>query len=245
MKLLLLAGTAEARVLAGRLAGDPRFEAVASLAGATRHPEALPVPTRVGGFGGREAQNKWMQNNGICVVIDATHPFATHISQRTQAICAAAGLPYLRLQRPGWQARPGDRWTRVPDLSAAAKALAPGATAFLATGRSSLGAFATRPDVTLHLRVVDPPEAPFAHPKGGYVVGKPAAIQSEEERLFKALGIDVVVTKNAGGAAVAKLDAARALALPVIMVDRPALSVPPRAQVESVEAALDWLERQL
>lgn len=245
MKLLLLAGTAEARALAGRLAPDPRFEAVASLAGATRRPAALPIPTRIGGFGGQEAQEKWMQKNGISVVVDATHPFATHISQRTQAICAASGLPYLRLQRPGWQARPGDLWSRVPSLSAAAEALAPGATAFLATGRSSLGAFAARPDVTLHLRVVDPPEAPFAHPKGGYEVGKPPADPSEEERLFKALGVDVVVTKDAGGAAVAKLDAARALALPVLMVDRPALAAPPGALVDSVDAAFDWLERHL
>jgi precorrin-6A/cobalt-precorrin-6A reductase len=59
--------------------------------------------------------------------------------------------------------------------------------------------------------------------------------------LMQAHGVQVVVAKNAGGTgARAKLEAARALGLPVVMVARP--PVPPRDTVESAEAAMRWLQ---
>lgn len=241
MKLLLLAGTSEARALAVRLAGDARFDVVASLAGATRDPRPLPVDTRMGGFGGGENQKKWMLDNGIGAVIDATHPFAARISSRTQALSADLGLPCLQVLRPGWTETSGDRWIRVPDAPAAARAIPPGATAFLATGRQTLDAFTGRDDATLYLRQIDPPAAPFPLAKGGYVVGTPPFSVDEEERLFRELSVDVLVVKDAGGRAGSKLDAARRLGLPVVMIDRP--PQPPGDKADSVEAALLWLER--
>lgn len=241
MTLLLLAGTAEARDLAQRLAALPGVAAVASLAGATRHPARLPLETRIGGFGGAQGQRKWMQGNGIETVIDATHPFAAQISARTQALCAGLGVPYLRLQRPGWQAQPGDRWTRVPSLAAAAAAVPPGATVFLATGRQSLPAFAGRDDATVYLRQIDRPDAPFPRTRGDFIIGTPPFRAEEERHLFKRLGVDLLVAKDAGGPAGAKLVAARALALPVILIDRP--PPPPGDVVTSVDAALAWLAR--
>ena len=98
MKVLLLAGTAEARELAARLA-DAGIPALASLAGATRRPEPLPLPTRVGGFGGAEGFRAVLRDEGITAVIDATHPFAARITARTARICAEDGLPCLHLIR--------------------------------------------------------------------------------------------------------------------------------------------------
>lgn len=243
MKLLLLAGTTEARRLAARLARDSRFDAIASLAGATREPKPLPLPMRTGGFGGGKAQENWINDNAIDAIIDATHPFASRISHRTQAIAARAGVPYLQLLRPGFiEPRPGS-WIRVADLDAAAAALAPGVTAFLATGRQSLAAFAHRSDVTLYLRQIDPPDGPFPLPRGGYVLGTPPFSTDDEVRLFRNLGVDALVVKDAGGPAVAKLAAAWELGLKVIMVDRPAQ--PPGEKAASVDDALAWLERHL
>ncbi len=52
----------------------------------------------------------------------------------------------------------------------------------------------------------------------------------------------IVVSKNSGGEATkAKLEAARALGLPVIMVRRPELPEAPES-VASVEEALAWLD---
>lgn len=243
MKLLLLAGTAEARALAERLAGDRRVEVIASLAGATRDPRHLPVRLRVGGFGGEDAQKEWMKINQIDVVIDATHPFAAAISARTQVICAALGLPCLQLLRPGWQPVAGDDWRYVDSAKSAARAIPSGAVAFLATGRQSLPAFLSRRDAVLYLRQIDPPGEAFPLPTGGYVIAAPPFSEAGEIRLFRRLGVDLLVVKDAGGRAGAKLDAARTLGLPVVMIRRPA--PPPGEKVTSVNAALDWLERQL
>jgi precorrin-6x reductase len=61
-----------------------------------------------------------------------------------------------------------------------------------------------------------------------------------DEALLRAHAIDLVVCKNAGGTgAQAKLVAARALALPVLMIDRPAL--PDRHQVADIAAVLHWI----
>lgn len=58
--------------------------------------------------------------------------------------------------------------------------------------------------------------------------------------LLRAHGITHVVAKNAGGAGTeAKLIAARALGLGVIVIDRPAL--PPRAVCADVAGVTEWL----
>jgi precorrin-6A/cobalt-precorrin-6A reductase len=61
MRLLLLAGTSDARRLAERLAAAG-IPALASLAGAVREPLRLAVPTRVGGSAARtgsSARSTW------------------------------------------------------------------------------------------------------------------------------------------------------------------------------------------
>lgn len=243
MKLLLLAGTSEARTLAEQLAEDPRVIVLASLAGTTRDPSPLPVETRKGGFGGERQQSEFLKNNDIEVIIDATHPFAARISARSQAICARLDLPYLQILRPGWSPVEGDCWQFVDTIEDAARAVPAGATAFLGTGRQSLGAFVEHDDATLYLRQIDPPSTPFPHTKGGYVIGKPPFAVDEEIRLFKDLGVDLLVVKDSGGRAGSKLEAARELGLPVIMVRRP--PQPPGEKVDSVDEALAWLERLL
>lgn len=243
MKLLLLAGTAEARALAERLADDARVEVIASLAGETRVPVDLPVTTRIGGFGGTSEQEKFLQNNRIGVVVDATHPFAAQISRRTQAICARLNLPYLQVLRPGWTPGPGDRWTFVSAEEDVAAVLPASATVFLATGRKTLERFKGLTGHRVYCRRIDPPEEPFPLPEGGYVVGRPPFSVGDEVTLFQQLGVDVLVVKDAGGGSDAKLIAARELGLPVVIIGRP--PQPPGEKATSVEEALDWLEALL
>ena len=243
MRLLLLAGTAEARALAERLAGDARFDVIASLAGETRRRESFAVPVRVGGFGGEGPQEEFMKNERIDVVVDATHPFASRISQRTQAICARLGLPFLHLLRPGWTPGPGDRWRFVDREEDVAAALPAGAVVFLATGPKRLDRFTGLAAHRVFCRRIDPAEVPFPLPLGGWVLGRPPFSVADEIALFGRLGIGALVVKDAGGGTDAKLLAARDLGLPVVLVSRP--KPPPGERVETVEAALDWLERRL
>ena len=238
--LLLLAGTTEARQLARALAeqGPP---AIATLAGATRAPETLPLPTRRGGFRGEAGFRAFLEEHAITAILDATHPFATRITARTARTAAELGLPYLLLLRPPWRPGPGDNWITVEREDEAAAHIAPGATVFLATGRQSLPGFANLATDGRRLicRRIDAPRNPFPYPNGEYLLGRGPFSVAEERALFERLGVDALVVKNAGGTGSApKLEAARELGLPVVMLARP--QPPEVARVETVAEALKW-----
>jgi precorrin-6A/cobalt-precorrin-6A reductase len=236
--ILLLAGTSEARRLAKALA-DARIPASASLAGATKEPAPLPLPTRIGGFGGDAGFAAYLDAHPIAAVIDATHPFAAHITARTHAICTARNLPHLRLERPSWTPGSGDRWTYVADEAEAAALIPETATVFLATGRQSLPAWASLRARATYLRVIDPPAEPLPLP-GAYVAARPPFTRAAEAALFERLAITHLVVKDAGGPdSRLKLDAARDLGIEVLILRRPG---PPEGLhvVETVDEALAW-----
>ncbi|MCA8878731.1 MAG: cobalt-precorrin-6A reductase [Rhodobacteraceae bacterium] len=244
MRLLLLAGTSDARAVAEGLATRAGLSAIASLAGATRAPGDLPIPSRTGGFGGDDAFADWLRAHGIGAVIDATHPFAHRISSRTARICAALDLPHLHLLRPPWRPGPGDIWHEVADEAAAASLIPPGSTVFLATGRQTLDRFAGLRDCRVICRQIDPPDGPFPFPGGEFLVGRPPFSENDEAALFRRLAVDWLVVKNAGGmASRTKLDAARRLGLPVAVIARP--SQPECLTVPDATSALLWVDKLL
>jgi precorrin-6A/cobalt-precorrin-6A reductase len=240
MRVLLLAGSGEARTIAGVLHRQG-VEVIASLAGAVRAPLPLGVPTRIGGFGGAAGFEAYLAAEGIGAVIDATHPFAARITARTHAICAAHGLPYLRVERPGWVEGPCDRWIRIADPAAAAAHVPPESVVFLATGRQTLDAYAElAKGRMLYCRQIDPVERPFPFPQGGFVIGRPPFALADEIALFRRLGVTWLIAKDAGGDENrSKLDAARELGIGVLMIRRPAPDVGPK--VETVAEAVDWV----
>jgi precorrin-6A/cobalt-precorrin-6A reductase len=235
-RVLLLAGTAEARALAEVLRDLPGVEAVASFAGATRQPRPLALPARTGGFGGAAGLEAWLRAEGIAAVIDATHPFAARMQANAVAACAAADVPRLRVLRPAWPVRPG--WTVVPDLAAAAAALPRGARVLLTTGRN-VAPFAARTDCRFWVRTIEPVPLP-AHMEP--IRGAPPCDRAEELRLMRRLAPGHLVAKNSGGGP-AKLDVAGALGIAVVMVARP--GPPPGPVVADPLAAVEWLRAAL
>ena len=244
-RILILGGTAEASGLARALFGDARVAAITSLAGRTRAPAEVPGEVRVGGFGGPEALAEYLRRESIGLVVDATHPFAARISRNAAQACAAAGVPRLLLARPAWTARAGDTWVPAANTEAAAAALPGlGRRAFLAIGRQELAAFATLTGHWFLVRLVETPEAPPPLAAYHLVFGRGPFAVASERALLREHGIEVVVSKNSGGAgAAAKIAAARALKLPVVMIERP--PAPKSETAESVEAALAWIEARL
>ncbi len=245
IKILILGGTAEAAGLARALAEVAGVAAITSLAGRTRSPAAVPGEVRVGGFGGPVALVDYLGREGIALVVDATHPFAARISRNAAQACDAAGLPRLLLARPPWTAEPGDNWILAADAKAAAAALPGlGRRAFLAIGRQELAAFAELTELRFLVRLVEEPDEPPPLAAYRLVLGRgPFAIDREIELLRKHR-IEVVVSKNSGGAgAAAKIAAARELKLPVVMIERP--PAPASETADSVEAAFAWIEAQL
>jgi precorrin-6A/cobalt-precorrin-6A reductase len=199
----------------------------------------LPLPTRVGGFGGEEGFRAYLDEAGITAILDATHPFATRISGRAARVAQDLGLPYVRFDRPEWRPGPDDLWIVIASEEEAAEHLAPDATVFLATGRQTLERFANLGDRRVYCRQIDPPDREFPLKNGGYVIGRPPFSEEDEIKLFRELEVDALVVKNAGGTrSRSKLDAARALGLPVLMIARP--DVPAAPTVRDVAAALDW-----
>jgi precorrin-6A/cobalt-precorrin-6A reductase len=240
-RLLILGGTAEAVALARASAARPGLEVISSLAGRTRAPGLPPGEVRIGGFGGAGGLARFLAERAIDRMIDATHPFAVQIGAHAEQACRETGVPRLRLLRPPWTREPGDHWIEVADLAEAAGRLPDlGRRAFLTVGHQDLAAFSGL-DLWFLVRTIERPGAlPLRH--GHWLAGRGPFAVENELALLRAYAIDVLVTKASGGAATyAKLVAARLLGVPVVMVRRP--PPPPGPVVDSVAAALAWLDR--
>ncbi len=240
MRILLLAGSGEARAIASGIAAMEGVHGIASLAGVTGKPAELVLPTRVGGFGGDKGFRSYLKDTTIDAVLDATHPFAARISMRTAGICAGMGMPHSILWRRAWRPGPRDRWHLLDRADEVAAVVPEDATVFLATGTRELGGFANLRGRRVFCRGVDLPSTPFPFEEGEYVTGRPPFSVEEEVRLFVRLGIDWLVVRNSGGAAGrSKLDAARALGVEVALLRRP--PIPPATVHTTVGEALAWV----
>ncbi|MES5484185.1 cobalt-precorrin-6A reductase [Bradyrhizobium sp. INPA03-11B] len=240
IRALILGGTADANLLAAAIA-RAGIDAVYSYGGRTAAPAEQPLPTRIGGFGGISGLADYLRGEGITHVIDATHPFAAEMSRNAIAACAQTTTPLLALERAPWDKTSGDHWIEVADVVAAAAALPDGrANVFLAIGRQHIAPFVARPQHAYTLRFVDPPGETLPLPDADVIVSRgPFTLEAELE-MMRARRIAWIVARNSGGTgARAKIDAARALGLPVIMITRPLL--PERPRVESVGDVMEWL----
>jgi precorrin-6A/cobalt-precorrin-6A reductase len=239
--LLLLAGSGEARDIADRLAGDGQIKVTASLLLPPRSFGPLAIPTRLGPFGGRAGQVRYLREQGITAVLDATHPFAACISAQTVQACTEVGLPYAQVLRPDWQPMAGDQWCEVADESAAAGLLTSQNRVFTTTGRATLDALTTNSSVQFFVRQLDEAKVDSEQPNVRYVSGRGPFSVEDEIRTFRALEIDVLVVKNSGGLpSRTKLDAARALGIKVILIARPPLL--DVQHLETVTDAMDWIQ---
>ena len=236
-RVLILGGTGEARALAARLAAAGH-RVVTSLAGVTSAPRLPAGEVRTGGFGGIDGLADWLKAEGIDWLIDATHPFAAQISAHADAAAGRAGVRLVRLERPAWRPQAGDNWISVADSEAAARALPAQATALVTIGGKEVAAFAGRGDVRVVARMIEAPAARLPD-NWRLVLARPPFRLDDEVALMRAEGVSVVVSKNAGGPGTAKLAAARALGLPVVMIERPKKPiVTTAATVDDIQALI-------
>jgi precorrin-6A/cobalt-precorrin-6A reductase len=243
-RLLLLGGTREAVELAERVAGDPGLHAITSLAGRTHLPAQIPGEVRVGGFGGAKGLGRFLADQAIDLVVDATHPFATRIAHNAAQACGEAGVPRLKLLRPAWRRLAGDRWIEVTGASGAAAAL-PGLARrfFLTTGRGDITAFASLAELWFLVRLVTLPETPLPLARHELICARGPFDEAAEIALMQDHRIQALVAKNSGGVMTyAKIAAARRLGLPVVMIRRPRVLPGETVEtVETVDQALAWI----
>jgi precorrin-6A/cobalt-precorrin-6A reductase len=238
-RVLLLGGTLEARLLAERLQAQG-VGVVTSLAGATASPARIPGEIRRGGFGGTAGLVACLRAGDFAALIDATHPFARTMQERAIEAARSCGVPLLRLERPGWAAQPGDRWILAADLAQAIELLPGlGRRVFVALGRRLAADLPDCAGMTWLVRSIEPPERLPANAR--WLPGRGPFTAEEERALFARESIEAILAKASGGeGAVAKLDAARCLGLPVVLLARPRPGARAGDVAGSVEEAVRW-----
>lgn len=244
-RVLILGGTRDAARLAAQVSMLPGVEVITSLAGRIRQLTTASGTARIGGFGGVTGLIDYVREQHIALLIDATHPFATQMSFHAAAAAQACSLPHLMLVRPPWVPGDGDRWIAVESLAAAATVLPEIAQrVFLTIGRQELVAFAHLTDLWFLMRMIDPPLPETPVPPGTLILARGPFALEDERVLLHTYAIGAIVSKNSGGdATYAKIIAARELALPVVMVQRPPM--PAGEQVADIAQASLWVAQHL
>lgn len=234
-RILLLGGTTEALRLARRMNPD----AIYSLAGLGRVPDDLPCQVRVGGFGGAEGLAGYIREQGIELLLDLTHPYAAQISANAARAAELSGIACWALRRPGWQAGEGDDWREVDDWAGLVKALNDFQRPLFTLGREPLEHLH---EIPLHQHwTVRCLTAQQAVPRAEIIGARGPFALDEERALFARLGTDVLISKNSGSASTEpKLQVARELGVPVVLLRRPELPAVERefAQLEDLWGAL-------
>jgi precorrin-6A/cobalt-precorrin-6A reductase len=218
-RILLLGGVTEALAIARTLGPQHIY----SLAGVGRVPTDLTCQVRVGGYGGADGLAQFVRAEGVSLILDATHPYAAQISHNAAQAARACGVPCWALRRPAWQPQPGDDWREVSDWTQLVEALKPFKRPLFTLGREPLQHLDEIPDHqfwTLRALAVYPGNERCE------VIGARGPFLLEDERqLFARQRIDVLISKNSGSTATEpKLEVARELGVPVLVLKRPVLA---------------------
>jgi precorrin-6A/cobalt-precorrin-6A reductase len=185
-------------------------------------PSDLRCQVRVGGYGGAEGLAQFIADEGIDLLLDATHPYAAQISANAARAAQLAGIPCWALRRPAWQPRAGDDWREVSGWAELITALEPFHRPLFTLGREPLQHL---DEIPAHqfwtLRALD------VYPGNARceVIGARGPFLLEDERaLFERRQIDVLISKNSGSTATEpKLEVARERGVPVLVLKRPGL----------------------
>jgi len=241
--ILILGGSEIAYQLAQEMQSLP-VNIISSLAGRTQNPR-LPVGAwRIGGFGGIDGLVRFLHDNHIRLVVDATHPFARKMQANARIAAERGGIDLLRLQRPPWQPQPGDRWIPVQDENEAAALLPKGSSVFLALGRQHLQAFIPRRDVQFVARMLEKTDDIRNLRHFTLILDRPAT-RDEEIRLLRTHKITMLVCRNSGAcASYGKIAAARELQLPIAMITAASLT-DETPTLTTVQATIRYILKQL
>ena len=225
-KILLLGGTADARIIADHLAKTPNIKAEMSLAGVLSKPPKMALPLRIGGFGGIDGLVEYIHDHGITILIDATHPYAAQMSHHAVMACEKTGIRRLTLWRPPWQAEAEDDWHGFADWAEVINAVPKGARVFMAAGQDGMKALPAKPEFSVVARALAKPQGLPDYVE--MIKDLPGKTEEAEAQLFQQYQISHIICKNSGGSSSqAKLLAARKLGLPVLMINRPPAPPPP------------------
>ena len=247
----VFSGTSDGNELARRLsaAGHDVVLSSASAYGTETARRLLPHVTHITGGEGDAKRRAAMRKHRAKAIVDATHPFATRISQKLIDLSKDLEIPYLRFERAGAGPYPEATYAETIE-EAARRAMKLGCRIFLATGSKWLreilglegaGAKAWFVRILPHAKALE--EALDA----GLSYDRICAMQGDggkelDKALWRQWRIDCVVTRDSGdaGGLGAKAEACREMGIPLVVVKRPGLEYP--WVTSAFQSILDFFE---
>lgn len=232
MKILILGGTSDAISIAQSLIKS-QHEVTYSIAGIVRQPD-LDCRVLSGGFRVQQTVNgekhfdngveglQWhLEKEAYDLVVDATHPYAVQISENTVVSAKNVGVPVWRYLRTPWKKLAEDDWLEFDSMKEIISQIEPYQKPFFTVGREVFSNVDLRaPNQKWLVRSAGVETANIPDITELKEIG-PFKLE-HELALFKSHGVDVLISKNSGGEAVAaKLEAARLLDIPVFLLNRP------------------------
>ncbi|MEP5031872.1 MAG: precorrin-6A/cobalt-precorrin-6A reductase [Marinomonas sp.] len=221
--ILLLAGSFEARSLAEAMTARG-LQYDAWITEPPRGSAPMPVTPQLRRFDRAKDMQQAIGQGGYRAVLDASHVFDRLATKQAFAAAKTMNLPYLRIERPAWATTGHPKTTSAKDVRTATAMIGEGARVFAATGWDSLPDYANFKGEVLMLRQTRRHPRPAPYPFVELAFGDPPFSIDDEKELFASHKIDTLVCRNLGTSASGmKVDAAQALGLHVILIDRPAL----------------------
>ena len=233
----LFSGTGDGNALANEIArqGFKVVISVASEYGKQVAEQSCPGIHVVSGRLGAARRRDELKALRALAVVDATHPFAENISKQLIEICQEIKIPYTRFERVS-MALDGTPILVDSLEQSIEESINRGKRIFLATGTKHLEKFTLHPSFSERLwfmRVLPELDSLQHAIKAGIPAQRICAMQGPfsqafNESLWKEWQIDCVVTKESGaaGGLTEKINAAKALDIPLIIIRRPKMDFP-------------------
>lgn len=248
--ILVLGGTREGREIAAALAGENHEVIITVVSGYGA--EMIPAGSRIEVLVGRldaDELKGLISGRDISLIVDATHPYASVITETAWNTAKLSGIPYIRYERPAALIdHGGSLLHRVESYQKAAElAVSLGDTIFLTIGSKNLAPFikmARENARRVVARVLPDPQVLTECLAAGLGSPNIVAVQgpfSYEMNLamFSEYKAGVLVTKDSGhtGGTDTKVKAAAQLGIPVIVIERPGVRGMP--VTDSITAILE------
>ena len=230
MTVLILGGTADARRMASHLY-QKGLPLIYSVAGLVRRPD-VACKVVSGGFRQFGGLENYIHQEQISAILDATHPYAQKMSQTAVETAQKMAIPCWQFQRPPWLPKTGDNWQEFTDWQALLPAIKNKKSVFFTAGQlgqeflTALSVQQVGSGQKQLLRTALTPKHALLPTMSWIKAIGPFDLESERAILV-AHKVDALVSKNSGGASTqAKLEVARELNIPVLMLTRPELADP-------------------
>jgi precorrin-6A/cobalt-precorrin-6A reductase len=181
-----------------------------------------------------------IQNKKITQIIDVTHPFADKISKNAIKAAQQTEISYLRFERKELKLEPKltaqAKIIRAASYQVAARKAKEFEKIFLTTGSKNINMFIneiSNYQQRLFLRIMAFPAfikkiLAAGIPPANLIAAKGPFSKDFNQAMFKEYQADVIITKASGktGGLKTKIEAAAALGLTVILIERPKIDYP-------------------